>query len=68
LTVLVATDSASPFLPHIFERMAGHYTTFHCGTTIAYAESIDAVPQNLAEVQPTFLVSVPRICRCTPAC
>jgi long-chain acyl-CoA synthetase len=65
LTVLKidATDSCLSFLPlcHIFERMAGHYTTFHCGTTIAYAESIDAVPQNLAEVQPTFLVSVPRI-------
>ena len=65
LTVLKinATDSCLSFLPlcHIFERMAGHYTTFHCGTTIAYAESIDTVPQNLVEVQPTFLVSVPRI-------
>lgn len=56
-------DSCLSFLPlcHIFERMAGHYTMFHCGAMIAYAESIDSVPQNLAEVQPTLLVSVPRV-------
>lgn len=56
-------DSCLSFLPlcHIFERMAGHYTMFHCGATIAYAESIDSVPQNLGEVQPTLLVSVPRV-------
>lgn len=57
------SDSCLSFLPlcHIFERMGGHYTMFHSGATIAYAESIDTVPQNLAEVQPTLLVSVPRV-------
>ena len=56
-------DVGLSFLPlsHIFERMAGHYLMFATGTSIAYAESIDAVADNLMEVRPTFLVSVPRI-------
>jgi long-chain acyl-CoA synthetase len=56
-------DVGLSFLPlsHIFERMAGHYLMFDTGTSIAYAESIDAMPDNMLEVRPTFLVSVPRI-------
>jgi long-chain acyl-CoA synthetase len=56
-------DVALSFLPlsHIFERMVGHYMLFAGGCTIAYAESIDAVAANLAEVRPTILSSVPRI-------
>ncbi|MES3033246.1 MAG: long-chain fatty acid--CoA ligase [Gemmatimonadota bacterium] len=56
-------DVALSFLPlsHIFERMSGHYMLFAGGCTIAYAESIDAVAANLAEVRPTILSSVPRI-------
>ena len=51
-------DSCLSFLPlsHIFERMAGHYTMFHAGTTIHYAESIDTVPQNLVDVSPTIVL------------
>jgi long-chain acyl-CoA synthetase len=56
-------DSSLSFLPlsHIFERMAGHYTMFYKGTTIHYAESLDTIPQNLAEVGPTVVTAVPRI-------
>ena len=56
-------DTGLSFLPlsHVFERMAGHYLMFATGTSIAYAESIDALPTNLQEVRPTLLVSVPRI-------
>ena len=51
------------FLPlcHVFERMAGHFCALTKGCTIAYAESIDTVAQNLLEVRPTIMTSVPRL-------
>ena len=58
------TDVALSFLPlsHVAERMAD-YTFFKEGATIAYAESIEAVPENLREVRPTIAVGVPRFLR-----
>lgn len=55
------TDVALSFLPlcHVAERMAD-YKFFQEGATVAYAESIDAVAQNLLEVRPTIAVGVPR--------
>jgi long-chain acyl-CoA synthetase len=41
--------------------MAGYYTATACGATIAYAESIDTVRENLVEVRPTVVTSVPRL-------
>jgi long-chain acyl-CoA synthetase len=56
-------DSSLSFLPlsHVFERMAGHYTLFHVGIKIAYAENMTTVVADLQQVKPTILVSVPRI-------
>ena len=55
------TDVCLSFLPlsHVAERTAD-YSYFYSGATVAYAESIEAVPQNLREVQPTVAVGVPR--------
>jgi long-chain acyl-CoA synthetase len=62
-TQIVADDTCLSFLPlcHILERMVGHYTMLQTGVTIAYAESFETVPENLAEVRPTVMVSVPRL-------
>lgn len=56
-------DSFLSFLPlsHVFERMVGHYLAFHVGATVAYAESVDTVAENLKEVSPTLMASVPRL-------
>jgi long-chain acyl-CoA synthetase len=56
-------DIVLSFLPlcHVLERMAGHYQSMYHGVPVAYAESIDQVPQNLLEIQPTLFISVPRL-------
>ena len=58
-----AADLLLSFLPlcHSFERMAGYYTAMACGCTVAYAESIDTVRDNLMEIKPTIVTTVPRL-------
>ena len=58
-----SVDTSISFLPlsHILERMVGYYTHLYFGCSIAYAESIETLPQNLLEVRPTVLVAVPRV-------
>jgi acyl-CoA synthetase (AMP-forming)/AMP-acid ligase II len=57
------TDTLLSFLPlcHSFERMAGYYTVLACGSTVAYAESTETVSDNLLEVQPSVVTTVPRL-------
>ena len=56
-------DVALSFLPlcHIFERMGGFYLLLAKGVTIAFAESIEKVPANMAEIRPTLMFSTPRL-------
>jgi len=63
LPAITSQDVALSFLPlcHVFERMAGYYCMLKMGATIAYAESVEKVPDNMGEVQPTIMCSVPRL-------
>lgn len=51
------------FLPlsHILERTAGYYAPLISGCTMAFAESVEKVVENIVEVRPTAMVSVPRL-------
>lgn len=51
------------FLPlsHVLERAVGYYIPFYKGATIAYAEGIEKVPDNMLEIKPSAMVSVPRL-------
>jgi long-chain acyl-CoA synthetase len=55
------TDVELSFLPlsHIFQRHVD-YAAMYAGSTIAYAENMTTVGNNLAEVRPTFAAGVPR--------
>lgn len=48
-------------LSHVFERTGGQYTALALGASTYYAESIDKVLENLREVRPTVVPSVPRL-------
>ncbi len=51
------------FLPlsHAFERTAGYYVPMMCGSTVAFARSVQDLAEDLRRVRPTVLISVPRI-------
>ncbi|MBS1551184.1 MAG: long-chain fatty acid--CoA ligase [Bacteroidetes bacterium] len=51
------------YLPysHSYERMAGYYLALFCGAKIYYAQSFETIPAQLAEVKPTFVITVPRL-------
>jgi len=57
------TDYTLSWLPysHVFERINGTMTIFMIGGQIWLSHSIEALAEDLAEVQPTILLSVPRV-------
>lgn len=58
-----STDSSISYLPlsHIAEQMFTIHAPITVGWPVYYAESIEALPENLKEVQPTVVFGVPRI-------
>ena len=63
ITTINATDCMLSYLPlsHIAEQMFTLHIPITTGARVYFAESIEAVPENLKEVQPTIFFGVPRI-------
>ena len=57
------SDSFLSFLPyaHVFERINGVFTGLMFGVQIWISHGTDHLAEDLAEVQPTILLSVPRV-------
>lgn len=57
------TDVLLSFLPlsHILERSAGYYMAIRNGALLTFADSIEKIPENMLEINPTVMVSVPRL-------
>ena len=56
-------DLTLSYLPlcHVAERIFTTWNNAGTGIQVNFAESIDTVPENLREIQPTFFFAVPRI-------
>jgi long-chain acyl-CoA synthetase len=56
-------DTFLSFLPlcHMLERTCGHYTMLFAGATIAYAEGVATIVDDVRKIRPTIIVVVPRI-------
>ena len=62
ITTITSDDCSLSYLPlsHIAEQMFTLHIPITTGSRVYFAESIEAVPENLKEVQPTIFFGVPR--------
>jgi len=60
---IYTNDNFISFLPlsHMFERAIGHYLPILCGSIVSYARSIENLAEDLVTIQPTVMITVPRI-------
>ncbi|MEZ4319119.1 MAG: AMP-binding protein [Myxococcota bacterium] len=63
LAKLTSDDTTLSYLPlsHIAEQMFTIHAPITAGSSVYFAESLEKLPDNLKEVQPTVLFGVPRI-------
>jgi len=56
-------DTFLSFLPvcHVFERTTGYYLPLRVGAQIGYSEGVRTLVDDMAKVQPTLMVCVPRV-------
>jgi long-chain acyl-CoA synthetase len=48
-------------LSHVFERTVGYYALLGVGATVIYSDGMEFVSENLLDVRPTVMISVPRL-------
>lgn len=60
---LSSSDVYLSFLPlsHVFERICGEFYWMHSGGVCAFAEGIEHVAKNMAEIEPSMILVVPRV-------
>ena len=60
---IYTSDVLLSFLPlsHTFERTVGYYTPMMAGCSVAYSRSMEELVEDLQTIQPTIIISVPRI-------
>jgi long-chain acyl-CoA synthetase len=63
LGAIAKQETFLSFLPlsHVLERTGGYYGAIYSGSHIAFAENVQKVMENVMEVRPTAMVSVPRL-------
>ncbi|RYE16184.1 MAG: long-chain fatty acid--CoA ligase, partial [Sphingobacteriales bacterium] len=63
ITVVNETDVFLSFLPlsHVFERTATYHICLTVGCKIVFAQSLELLAKNMAEVRPTIMNCVPRL-------
>ncbi len=63
MAAFLAEDTFLSFLPlsHTLERTGGYYLPMMVGATVTYSRSINQLAEDLQIIQPTVLISVPRI-------
>lgn len=63
IPIIESTDVFLSFLPlsHVFERTATYHVCLFTGSKIAFAQSLDLLAKNMAEIRPTVMNCVPRL-------
>jgi long-chain acyl-CoA synthetase len=63
IPIIVKDDIFLSFLPlsHVFERTATYHICLYTGSKMAFAQSLDLLAKNMAEVRPTVMNCVPRL-------
>ncbi|HEY5327314.1 MAG TPA: long-chain fatty acid--CoA ligase [Mucilaginibacter sp.] len=61
--IIKKNDIFLSFLPlsHVFERTATYHICLYTGSKMAFAQSLDLLAKNMAEVRPTIMNCVPRL-------
>lgn len=63
IPIIDETETFLSFLPlsHVFERTATYHVCCAQGCKIAYAQSLELLAKNMAEIRPTVMSCVPRL-------